>query len=415
MESGSKKRHSRFLLRICLGFGLLGLLLIVSWFGANFLATWDLDSVYENLLKDGYAIALSDLAPPPIPEEESSTKSYQKVLEPFEDLDVPEDLDLFGNPVDLDIATDWLKEHQSSMKAFLSIENPTKCRFGWEYEKGLFAIKVDVLTSAREASRALTLQAKIHSMNGNQEGARECLIRTHDMSRLFEKEPYIFAQLIRINIREMIFSAINDCVPSVPEQKELESWQNFIHSLTPIEGAVEFGFRGWVAIQAQLFQSLQEENSFTRENPDLAINGGVYDPILKWDAAYSLRTIRKVVELAKSPYYRIHQKLELLTEEVSELPRWKYPLTLMLFPNIHMALKMEALNKCRLLILKTGIRCELDRLEYGSYPEQINIIDPLTGKPLEYDREIGRIHTTHPTYITGRKSDSIAWKLRNFK
>ncbi len=74
-----------------------------------------------------------------------------------------------------------------------------------------------------------------------------------------------------------------------------------------------------------------------------------------------------------------------------------------------------ALSQARLAVLRTGLEWEIERVEKGRYPERPAAVDPLTGRPLGYDREAGRLSSSGLQGMTDLEltQGQLVWKLRH--
>ncbi len=409
------KKPRRFLLRLVVYPLLLLFLLAGGWAWAYLHTSHELDSTIGNLEREGYATSLRDLAPPPVPPEESTTEAYKSALAEAGNLTLPEKLEemehlsLLPESDRAEIGS-WLKENREAIDAVGSAGDPRKCRFEWKYEDG-YGMETGEITLVLPATRAICLQAQFHALQGDAEKARKSLSAATNLYLLFESEPVLTFQLVRAVVHGLIFDTVNRCITVDTPEKELEAWLEFVEDVPPFEGGIQLGFRGELALLAALVRDPSTLNSFL-ENEDPIVGWGAAAPLAWSDGAYCLRQLRRSIELAGKPYLEAKDELVALQEETLSGLDWKNPLTALIFPAIASAQKNEASAQCGRLVVRTGILCELSRLRDGKYPAETGAIDPLTGKPLAYSPEEGWIRTGDGEK---REVDAFTWKLRGGK
>ncbi len=366
----------------------------------------------KELERDGYATNPRDLAPPPVPAEESTTGAYKSALAPFDEITIPEKhhevehLSLLPEKDCAEIGS-WLEEHREAIDAIVSAGDPRKCRFGWKYEAG-YAMEMKEIALVIQAAKAACLRAEFSYLRGDQEMARDTLSAATNLYILFKSEPVLVSQLGRTVIHGMIFDTVNRCITVDIPEKELEAWLEFVEEVPPFEGGIQLGFRGELALFASLIRDPTTLNSYIG-NEEPIVGWGASTPLAWSDGAYCLRKFRRLIEISGKPYLEAKDELEALEKEITGLSPWKHPLTALVFPATASAKKIEASAQCHRLVVRTGILCELSRLREGKYPEAIEVIDPLTGKTLDYSPADGWIRTRLEEYRTGEK---CIWKLR---
>jgi len=182
---------------------------------------------------------------------------------------------------------------------------------------------------------------------------------------------------------------------------------------------LERAFRGELAGGAQLAGRPVSEALVavdpSQKNPGWLISTRLLAPYWKIIGANYLVQMAHLVDLSRKPYLEARPKIDAW---MAELKSKKTPvfeaLSLLLIPALSKAMDRQAVNQTALVVVRTGLAWEIERAAAGRYPEALDVIDPLSGKPLLYDKERGRISSAGLPGKTPEQmeNDLLVWTLR---
>jgi len=395
----------------------LALMAATIWTAANVWAGMRLRSTIERLGAAGYPLSLSKATGKPVPAVENAAPYIQAACL------------LYRAPTDTEPA--WTKEPEVSvaelspeetkqLEAWITLNREStdlleragtrrKCRFERDYSLG-FSTPLPEVTPAMGLSNVLRYRAELEARRGDFRSARKSVVMMFALADSFRTDPILIVQLVRWNILRRALSTAGICITADTTSEDLAEWESVLPAEEVFEGSIERALQGEMATVAEYLSPPSQGGSVHGAISEelLRLSGPIgwaARPLVRWDGARYLETMRGLIEACKLPYREsLRQAAELEGAGKSSVG----PLSSLLLPTLQGCIRATATARADLAVTKAGVAAERTRATKGRYPEAVNGIDPFTGQPLLYERAPGRISSVGGG--TGERAPE--WKLR---
>ncbi|HLF94470.1 MAG TPA: hypothetical protein VJB14_13490 [Planctomycetota bacterium] len=409
--------------------GIVGIpvaLLGIAWIVLYAVASSRLTDALATLRSTGHATSLAELAPPHVPADRNGAPHFLAAfaLHPDPEGDDP----VLERAVDEGFAALGPKE-KDHVRGLLEKSTPLfekvragrargACRYDLDYSPGLAMDRPDFKGAIRTA-KFLRLRAESEVYSGRCAEARETVRDILALADSYRLEPLMICQLVRLAIAILALEVIPPAVKADTSADDLRAWLEIVPRPEALDGAMERAFRGELAGGAQLAGRPVSEALVavdpSQKNPGWLISTRLLAPYWKIIGANYLVQMAHLVDLSRKPYLEARPKIDAW---MAELKSKKTPvfeaLSLLLIPALSKAMDRQAVNQTALVVVRTGLAWEIERAAAGRYPEALDVIDPLSGKPLLYDKERGRISSAGLPGKTPEQmeNDLLVWTLR---
>lgn len=411
------------------GIGLLGIplaLLGITWIVLYAVASSRLKGALETLRASGHATSLAELAPPPIPPDRNATPLFLAAfaLHPDPEGDDP----ILARAVDEGFASLDPKE-RDHVRGLLEKSTPFfekvragrargACRYDLDYSPGLAMDRPDLKGAIRSA-KFLRLCAEEEIHDGRPAKAREMVRDLLALADSFRGEPLMICQLVRLAIMTFALEVIPTAVKADSSADDLRAWLEIVPRPESLDGSMSRGFQGELAGGAQLAgKPLSEALAAvdpSQKNPGWFLSTRLLAPYWKLIGANYLAQMARFVELCRKPYLEARPEIAawMASLKAKKTPVFEL-LSVLLIPALTKAMDHQAAAQAALVVIRTGLAWEIERSTSGRYPEALDVLDPLTGKPLLYDKERGRIASAGLPGKSPEKMGNgfLVWTLR---
>lgn len=398
-------------------FGIILLIGTVCYTIFNRLTVPDVSSLKEEISDEiqkikqkGEPITIEELTPEDIPDEENGALFYRQVFDLMEKEESKELKDM-AYTLCMKALDKWTREEKG--KATSAVEKnkniyvllekacKMKCQFlkREDYEKGTH-ISTPHLNSLRSCGRLLAIKAKVEAENGEIDKALNTCLTGLKVAKAVSGEPLILCQLIRTTLDQFTLITLEDILGNRVGNKDL--YQALIEAIRKErrDKITYFALLGErVAYGIQEWPRIKEEA--VKDKRMRAVLGKNFDRFFDEDQLVYLKTMDKVILLAKSLYWEVTDELQRFDDEMEKLHRKKAMLTRMLVPALPNAYTLEARLDAQLGNAEIALACHVYKTKYGDYPSSLKKlipeilpslpIDPFTGKDYIYrekDEEI---------------------------
>lgn len=425
MKSASRiPRSVRFALRI--GAFVVGLPLGI-WLILYAAGSWRLSASLASARQSGFATSLAELAPPPLPPERNAAVQYEAAfaLHPDprgEDAVLRRALDSGFAAVLGDDEKHVLEilEKSSALYDRLRAARVTgSCRYDRSYTGPLFNAAPSQAVSALRTAPLLKLKAQREIGAGRSEAARETVRDLFALANSFRDEPFVVSQIVRIGILGVGLEAVHESVTGKTGNEDLRAWLEVVPRPESMDGAMKLAYRGELAMGAELAGRPPAEALVavdpSQEPPGWLARTSLLAPYWKFVGRNYLERMTRLVEASGKPYPEARAEFEAVVGELRSSKPYGDLLSLLLIPALEKPIAHQALSQARLAVIRTGLEWEIERAERGRYAEEATALDPLTGKPLRYEREAGRISSAGLGGKTAKQleEEQLVWKLRH--
>lgn len=369
--------------KVALALAALPLLLAAVWVFLYVLGGARLSRALDDLREEGYATSLEELAPARPEPNAATAYAAAFALEPpdgpeEEAVDEAEKLGLASLSPERKAAVEaYLAGAAEYFAALRRARAAGTCRFGWNYGQGYY-MDMGELTKTTPAARLLLLRAQAEAAAGRDAEARECVRDILALADVFREEPTQIGQLVRYTLLSRAVDAAHRCVGPSTDAKP---WLDVLPDPKILDGSADLGLRGELAMAAMIMKGA----------PGAFESPGVLAPWWKLNAAKYLGTLKGLIELARQPYTparaaALQSETDLARADGGILNLW-----ILMLPATARVLELETSTRAALALARTGLAAEVERAEKGRYPEAVEAIDPLSGKP--FVREADRLES----------------------
>jgi hypothetical protein len=394
----------------------LGLLLVTGWISVWALGrTWrrEFDEEVRRLEQSGAPVKASQLAPPPIPDEQNAALPIAEAALLLEALQKENEADWDQLSDEEGPDFEFLKStlgkcREPLDKLALALGRP-RCRFPVDYAAGCQA-KNDALRGLLGFARALNARALLSLEAGDSAAAARDLRLILRLSECLSNEPFLVSQLVRYVIVERAFEVLKRDRLDLPadEWKDLSSafekqslGEDFVRAFlmeraTAIDLCRNYFFLGRVP------------RSLVGEPSDM---GSFAALVFAKSGLNHLRVMGRAIDLVRRPYVEARLGERQLRREVELAHGAANIVTGLLLPAMLPAHQKEARAEAQLRMAGAFCRIKAD----GRIPESLELGDPCTGKSFLYTQAEGGFELRSPGLNLkddGRDEDEMLLKTR---
>ena len=356
--------------KIALFVSFLLLAIAVSVMVALMVGRHDLVEQEKEWIALGGTLDPADLAPPEMPDAENAAVAYEPVFVFFDELTEDESNLLGADPAEEPNLIAVLDKSAEVIAQLRNASRMEKCRWDIHYEEGINVL-LPHLGQVRNASRLLTSDARRAAAEGRDEDAVRDIETILRLGLHVSNDQTLVGQLV---------------TAAVLNQGVLLYEDVFRNRSAPLNDiakiAVEYDSR------ALFRRALMGEVATMRQAEREAMNGRSLPPAIRsflvWDRVYYLRTMRHAVIDADKPFYD--------AAPLDIDPPFYAFLSSLVLPALDRAAASLATTQLWVTMLQTAEKLRAYKAEHEAYPETGSIsaikmpIDPVTGRPLIYER-----------------------------
>ena len=405
------------------GSSLLALLALV-WVIFYFVATVKSNKAIHALRKAGYATRWAEMSPLPVPDDENAGPIYFEALAIHHFFEGDPDLEL-GFVLERGFSDLGLEEKKQVRKhiekyndVFSKLDEARlkpKCRFYRDYSLGGDLVIPD-LSGALNLSKVLAVHAQSEALAGRHHGALRAVDHLIALAKAYKDEPLEYCQLVRLIILGRALKAVDACVTPETGVNELRDWYQLIPSPRSLDGAAKRALSWHSVFGAQIAEN-PVGNRIPFENcaaPPGVFSTSLMLPYLKLSGTRHVKLMRRAVDASGKPYMQARAELSAMDDGIKKAGILDF-LSTRLFRYVTRNLDRQVNEQARIVVVRTGLEFEIERVTTGSYPTEVKALDPFTGKPLEYCREEGKILSAGPPDLASGETrlTFASWTLKN--
>ncbi|MCZ6688964.1 MAG: hypothetical protein O7H41_05115 [Planctomycetota bacterium] len=351
----------------------------------------------EAIRKAGEPLRLSDMAPPPVPENRNAAPLYLRAFEILNEVEPAGDqvsaaleaIDptLLGKDEEA-ACRDFLARTREAVILLREASSRPACRFPNESSNPLRpgAMSFD---GFRGASQLLFLDALIALRDGEMRRVEEDIVACLKLSDSVLGAPTLLSCLRRVGVAHQADRILRWVIgdPRLDPEAcrrlsgEISRWVG--------RGALERCLLGERSEWLRKFRFLHEDGQDPHGSGE---TGGA--SAKSWLAGYArmegvhyLRSMARLVGFARRPFYEVGAEMRTLAEG-EDFPFYVRVIRIAM-PNIVEVFKSHVVMQTSMETLGIALRLNASRGEAGEYPESLqdDRIDPFSGKPYLYRRE----------------------------
>jgi len=395
---------------------LIGLAAIIGISGLSFwmvARSWrrEFNDELRRLEQNGSPICASQLAPPPVPDENNAALLIAEaglLLKGSEEDEEP-DWDSLSKEEGLDLESlrAFVAKRKTALEKLVGALNRPYCRFPLDYSKGLLA-EVPHVSTLMSFARALNARTLLSLRAGDHAASLRDLRLTLRLSGCLAGEPLLVSQLVRYVIFDRAFEILKmDLLALSPEE-----WKALAQAFRAATFGGEFArsFEMERASAIDLCRTYYFEGKQGEGAAKIPVGGWVLPLFAAKAGTYHLRVMERAIILARQPYPKARGGELALKRELESDPRWYELLTRLLLPAILRAHGSEARAEAQQEMAAAFCLIKAD----GRIPESLELMDPRTGFPFLYARIDGgfELRSPGPGQKTNDETDRIVLKTR---
>lgn len=351
----------------------------------------------------GEPVTLSQLAQPPVPDNENAAIIYDKAFHFTKTPEGKKDFEIIGEFVSRENgkrdAKQWAKAREAVArnKEIISlIEEAQKrpnCRFSMDWSKGLEA-EFPHLSKLRDLSRYLCADSLINASNGNMNEAVDSLLLQIRLLESIKNEHCLIPLLVKISITRIICRSVYETL-SYGKITEVQA-EKIYNAISEIEYGSDLGkaLQGERVIYLSFYKNLREANfngSKANKNTNLSSQRkgrNTVNAIFGSEEVYYLRNMAKQIRNADLCYREAKIK-GIDKESNSERPKYAF------FSDIYNPVFSRARGSrdtaiAELAGIQTLLACQAYRDRYHGYPQTLGELRIKIGWKLPKDVFSGR-------------------------
>lgn len=389
----------------------------------SFLAREEFHRELEKARKAGMPRTVSEVSPPPIPEDENAAKIYALVFPQIVQPTAQEDpamqvfrgmkADRAAEQSNLETLRRVVQNNRAPLDRLHEAVRRPGSRFDLRYQDGLSMV-LGHLSGLRHAADAMRFEARLLLAEGK---TREALLVIRDLYALSDatkSEPLLISLLVRIAAQEKAASTLRralqepcaDAEALAAIAEELEKGRDDDHLLRALRGELFLGVDtmdrvrrgGWSAVAGTL----------GRTPGDWLYS--MFGWVLYKDMTYYLRTMSKYAELAEQPSWQARAEEARL--DAQRTPRW-YILSWSMLTSFAQTRNSWTRHVARRDGARLAVALARYRLARGAWPGTLDPLvpeflpelplDPFTGNRYAYkfEGESARVYSLGPLGYDG--------------
>jgi hypothetical protein len=400
---------------------------VATWLILYAVASWRLSSALASAREAGLATSLAELAPPPLPAERNAASHFEAAFALHPDPEGKDDI--LGRALDhgFDAVLGNDEKHvlgilgkSSALFEKLRVGRALgACRYDRPYAGPAFNPVSSQAAPAIRTARYLGLQAQAEAATGRGDAARESVRDLLALADSFRDEPLMISQLVRLAIAGVALEAVHESVTRKTGKEELRVWLDVVPRPESLDGALSLAYRGEFAMGAELAgRPLAEAIAALSPSPEPSpwlARTSLLAPFWKLVGRNHVERMAGLVGKAGCPYPEARAAFGAASEELRFANSYDDLLSRLVIPALEKPLDQLALSQARLAVLRAGLEWEIEFAEKGRYPDAPAGLDPLTGRPLRYDREAGTVSSEGLPGKSAREREEarLVWKLRH--
>jgi hypothetical protein len=399
---------------------------LAAWLVFYAVGSWRLAEALSAARQAGHATTLAELAPPPLPAERNAAVHFQAAFALHPDAGEGEPALARGIEVgfkglseaERKTALELLKGATGMFQRIRAGRALGSCRYDRDYTR-LYDRSLPWVRDSIRAARLLKLRAESEIAAGRGEEARETVRDLLALADSYRSEPIMITQLVRLVLVNLALELVHEAVSEGTSGSDLRAWLEIVPAPSTLDGALQGAYRGELAMGAELAgRSLGEAVSRVGDSaapqPWLS-RTDLLAPYWKILGSNYLRRMIPLVEASGGPYLEARARFESADEELKASTFYGDLLSRLLIPALVKPMNHLARTQAAMAVVRTGLEWEIERAARGRYPQETAVPDPLTGAPLRFDPEAGRISSTGSPGMTAEdlEESRMVWRLRH--
>jgi hypothetical protein len=394
------------------------ILLVAAWTVWNVVASSRFESALQSLEERGYATTFAGLAPAKIPASENAAPFYSAAFalfvkapeEAFADaLDHPDKVREL-EPEDRAKLKTWLDGNRDAFEMVAKARTRSRCRYEHDFSQG-YSMLLPEISEIMGMSRALQARAVLQAPAGDVAGAQEAVRSILALGESLRDEPVLVEQLVRFMTLRLAMATIDACVTEKTSEEDLGAWRALLPRGDVLQGALERGLRGEMAMAAGAISGSPKEfwMLFSSRQGEWT---ALLRPVLRADGVRYLEIMKLGIDASGKRYADSradYQRIESLVTDVGR--SWCRPVCGALLPGLSRSSESATAATAHVAVVRAGLDAELARRRSGKYPDALETTDPFTSRPLTLDLAGGKIVAAQPT----SEPEPIEWSLRAAK
>lgn len=355
--------------------GLLALLLIALGTLAALSSQWNAGFEREvaALTAQGAVLDLAAFAPPQIPKEQDAAPIYSEAFRLLEGVEGDVDFeDLLEDPVDWGRVEAEVGKRRAGLLKLREATALPDCRHPIAYADG-FEANLPHIPASLAATRVLKAALRVALERGDATSAAGHLRDLLALGNSLRTESMLVCQLVRYAILTYAFEGLQADRMKLPP----ETWKGLGAAFSAPDLRRDFS----KAIECERAAGAAVVRNPVHPNNQLPVLR--FGPFLKKAGTNHLRLMTRAVELSRLPFPEARLEEDSQLQELQNRKSVFHVLSALLMPGLGRAHARLAVVETQLLIARTV--CMLKAA--GSYPETLQLPDPITGKSLIYRRE----------------------------
>ncbi len=353
---------------------------------------------------------LSDLVPPPIPDEENAApiflkadeaiKSIRKKYSEEEREKIAETTSGVWKEENRDLIEGYLKDNEEALSLVDNALAKKKCNWNVKYEEGFGAL-LPHLSALRQCAHLLKAKGLLEEHKDEPGKALDSYLKILSLGQCAGKDCLI-SQLVMFVIKDYSLRAVVDLL-----EKEKFSDVQYRRIITELETNDIQERDMWKCLKMERVLGMIEMNrmiadpkhriltfklllpdsspGFSPAEKRLVLTLKAFPQICKLDKLYFLKAYKKLFDLSGQPYYKISDEIEGLImgfRQEAKLITSSRPLLLRhyfyatLFPSINIAFHNQAISITKSETLKIAAGLKLYKSKYGTYPDNLAALTP---------------------------------------
>jgi len=389
---------------------------------ANLAVSQKLKKTIQQAKAEGIKLTLEEITPPPVPDKDNAALVYQQAFELIDRLKSKYKTEWEYMPYEGKIKAEERTEEQKRtisrrmkdsefVEFYVLIEkavNLPSCRFDIEYENlsdspanNYFQ---SILSKMRSVARLLAARTYILSEEKRYREALQSAQTGLLLGDYLTSEPLILTYLVRIAIDALAIDYYRS-LPSAPEGIiDSDDYQKVIEILDRKNRKSTIAIEGEPVIfcndynMESMYLNAGRRTSAVKQNY-LKVHVYVLRPTLKAESAFYMKSIMKLMDFSKQPYYSIKEPLRAWEKNIA--PEAKLPprniLARTTIPALSSSIVQQANYQATLDTFKLALALKIYREKHGNYPDTLSPLapevipelplDPYTGDNYFYRRE----------------------------
>jgi hypothetical protein len=384
----------RWIRRIGFALLVLGVLYSAAYLWVGSVADSRLEAELAAIRERGEPMRLTEMAPPPIPDEENAAIPLAEVVDLLKDdtMEEGEAVDaLFEAPFDAGEETAALVRAyvDRNSEALAKIEEAARrpaCHFDFE------AMVMPLI----DGGKLLVARALLHARDGGIDAAVEDLRSAVRMARLTGSDPVVILFLSRIAVEARALSALEEVLRRhALSEKARERLLAFLNGAETRRG-LQRAFLGERCFGLSAYESIAGGETPDWSDPR---SHWVPHPVLRLDEARYLKLMGRALDLAGRPYHEARSGWSALEAEAADSP-WYGTLS---------GVILVTLTPIVVRVEEHCARLDMARIALGG---TAGGPDPFTGKPYAIrDAADGGREVRSPGADPDDEEDDIVWRL----